>query len=137
MGWIEAKFSNKEEWRKTFARISLETVKNNLRLLLTITGLCALMVCCLIGASIYFSLKIAAAYESIQSIIQVMNLVLMLLGFAIIYLGVYASRFQDFFKVEDSIPNWLHQGLIYGGIGLITISYIGFLAVYKESKPGL
>ncbi len=93
IAWLEAKYADKESWEMDFKGISLSTVQGNLRLILTMAGIGAYFVAFVCFACIHLSLKISMAFETIHTIVQVLNMVLILLAFAIIYAGEIASSY--------------------------------------------
>lgn len=69
--WLEAKYSDKESWEKDFKGISLATVQNNIKLILTIAGILSYLVAINTFTCIIYSLKISMAFETIHTIVQV------------------------------------------------------------------
>ena len=61
--WLEAKYSDKAAWEKDFKGISLAVVQNNLRLILTIAGVCCLIAAISCFLVIRVSMKITMQFE--------------------------------------------------------------------------
>lgn len=72
IAWLEGKYSDKEAWDRDFPEnTSLASVQNNIKLLLTISGVLSLFVALINFACIYYSMKISMAFETIHTIVQV------------------------------------------------------------------
>lgn len=88
-------------------------------------------------ACIYYSMKISMAFETIHTIIQVQNLVIILISFLIIYAGAIANTYYAVPQVSEAEPEFLPQVFIFTGLAMILVAYIGFFASKTESKFGL
>ena len=93
--WLEAKYTDKESWEKDFKGISLATVQNNIRLILTTAGILSILVGIITFGCIYIGMKISMAFETIHTIVQVQNLVIVLISFLIIYSGQIARSYYS------------------------------------------
>jgi hypothetical protein len=63
--------------------------------------------------------------------------VLVLISFLIIYAGAIAKSYYSVPYVEETEPEYLPQVLIFTGIAMILVAYLGFIASRAESKLGL
>jgi hypothetical protein len=55
----------------------------------------------------------------------------------IIYSGQIAADYYEVPKVEEAEPEYLPQVLIFTGVAMILVAYLGFFASRMESKLGL
>ena len=85
--WLESKYSDKESWEKEFSGLSLFAVQNNVKTVLSISGVLSIFGALINFACIYYSMKISMAFEAIHTILQVQNLVIVLISFLVIYAG--------------------------------------------------
>lgn len=106
-------------------------------MILTLAGIAAYAVAFLNFSCLYISLKISMAFETIHTIIQVLNMVLVLLSFAIIYSGTMASTYYDVPQVVNSQPEFLPDVLRYTGFAMVLVAFLGFFAAKAESKLGM
>lgn len=67
--WLEAKYTDKESWERDFKGISLATVQNNIKLILTIAGIFTILVAIVTFACIYYAMKISLFFETIHTIV--------------------------------------------------------------------
>lgn len=81
-----------------------------------------------------FSFFLVTIYESIQSIIEVINTIFMTFGFLLIYAGFWANIYKDVKQIEERIPSWLPYTISGIGVFVVIVSYLGFYFVYQE-KP--
>lgn len=135
--WLEAKYADKASWERDFKGISLATVQNNLKLILTIAGVFSLIVGIINFACIYYAMKISVFFETIHTIVQVQNLVIILISFLIIYSGAIAQGYYNVPYVEETEPEFLPQVLMFTGVAMIMVAFLGYFASKAESKVGL
>lgn len=83
---------------------------------------------------IYYSMKISMAFETIHIIVQVQNLVIIILGFSIIYASIISRSYYDVPLLSDVEPEILPKTLFYTGIGMIVMAFLGFQASKSESE---
>jgi hypothetical protein len=105
--WLEAKYADKSSWERDFKGIKLDTVQNNLKLLLSIAGVLSLVVGAINFACIYYAMKISVFFETIHTIVQVQNLVIILISFLIIYAGAIAKGYYNVPYVQETEPEFL------------------------------
>jgi Tetraspanin family len=82
-------------------------------------------------------MKISMHFETIHTILQVQNLVIVLLSFLVIYAGQIAKTYYSVPQVSEAEPEFLPHIFIYTGIAMIIVAYLGFFASKSESKMGL
>jgi len=102
--------------------------------MLQIAGIFSITVSVVNFGCIYFSMKISMAFETIHTIIQVQNLVIVILGFAIIYAGSVAKGFYEVPLVSEVEPEILPIILLYTGVAMIVLAYLGFYASKFENE---
>lgn len=112
-------------------------MQNNIKLILTIAGICSLLVAIINFSCIQYSMRISMAFETIHTVIQVQNLVLVLIAFLIIESGYIANSYYDVQYVREVVPDNLPLVLILTGVAMIVISFLGFQASRSENKQGL
>jgi hypothetical protein len=61
-------------------------------------------------------------------------LVILILGFSIIYAGSIAKSYNDVPLLPDVEPAILPKTLFYTGFGMIILAFLGFLASKSESE---
>lgn len=64
-------------------------------------------------------------------------MVIVLVSFLIIYAGAIAKSYYTVPYVEETEPEYLPQVLIFTGVAMILVAYLGFFASRAESKVGL
>lgn len=77
------------------------------------------------------------AFETIHTILQVQNLVIVTISFLIIYAGSIAQGYYSVPQVSEAEPEFLPQVFIYTGVAMILVAYLGFFASKSESKMGM
>jgi hypothetical protein len=82
-------------------------------------------------------MKISVFFETIHTIVQVQNLVIILISFLIIYAGSIAKGYYNVPYVQETEPEFLPHVLIFTGIAMILVAYLGYFASKAESKLGL
>lgn len=82
-------------------------------------------------------MKISMVFENIHTIVQVQNLVVILIAFLIIYSGQIVKDYYRVPRVEESEPEFLPKVLIFTGIAMVFVAFLGFFASRAESKVGL
>ena len=105
--WLEAKFADHATWERDFKGVHLDSVKNNLTLILSIAGALSLFVAVFNFACIHYAIKISLFFETIHTIVQVQNLVIVLISFLIIYAGAIARSYYQVPYVEETEPEFL------------------------------
>lgn len=137
MAWLAAKYTDKESWEHDFKGISLATVQNNFKLFLNIAGVLAILASIVTFACVRYAMKISMAFETIHTVVQVQNLVIILLAFLIIYSGQIAADYYDVPRVQEAEPEFLPHVLVFTGVAMILVAFLGFFASSVESKVGL
>ena len=102
--------------------------------MLQIAGLLSFSISVINFIIIYYSMKISMAFEMIHTAVQVQNLVIVILGFAVIYAGSIARSYYDVPVLSDVEPAILPRTLFYTGIGMIIMAFLGFAASRSESE---
>ncbi len=77
------------------------------------------------------------AFETIHTVVQVQNLVLILISFLIIYSGLIAYSYYEVPQVKEAEPEFLPQVLISTGVAMILVAFLGFSASKAENRTGL
>ena len=86
---------------------------------------------------IYYSLRISSRFETIHTVIQVQNLVLILIAFLVVESGLIAQNFYEIKEVKNSEPEFLPQVLILTGLSVTLVAFLGFYASKTENSFGL
>jgi hypothetical protein len=63
--------------------------------------------------------------------------VIVLISFLIIYAGAIAKSYYQVPWVQESEPEFLPQVLMFTGVGMIMVAFLGFFSSRTESKTGL
>lgn len=63
--------------------------------MLQIAGVLSISISVINFIIIFYSMKISMAFETIHTVVQVQNLVIVILGFAVIYAGSVARSYYD------------------------------------------
>jgi Na+/H+ antiporter NhaD/arsenite permease-like protein len=82
-------------------------------------------------------MKISMAFETIHTVVQFQNLVIVSLGFAVIYAGSVADTYYDEPILSDVDSAILPRTLFYTGIGMIIIAFLGYAASKLENEKML
>lgn len=88
-------------------------------------------------SGIFYSMKIAMYFETIHTILQVQNLVIVAISFLVIYAGSIAQTYYSVPQVSEAEPEFLPAIFIYTGIAMIMVAYLGFFSAKSEHKNGL
>jgi hypothetical protein len=102
--------------------------------MLQIAGVLSISISVINFIIIYYSMKISMAFETIHTVVQVQNLVIVILGFAVIYAGSVARSYYDVPLLSDVEPAILPRTLFYTGIGMIIMAFLGFAASKSENE---
>lgn len=73
--FLDARWANKASWEEDFKGETLGTAKDQLRLVLSIAGTCAFLITIISFVIVRQSLKISMAFETIHTVVQVLNVV--------------------------------------------------------------
>ena len=74
---------------------------------MTIAGILSVLASIVAFACIRYAQKLSMAFETIHTIVQVQNLVVVLIGYMIIHSGQIAADYYAVPKVEEAEPEFL------------------------------
>lgn len=133
LSYLAAKnVSDEQGWQEEFEGKTLEEVQEFTILMVSIAGYSCYLMSLIITLIFYFIFLLSTDYEAIQTVLQVINYGLLLLGLAIIYLASYCLRYRDQMDFTNISPIWVTTGILMCGFFLIFLAYYGFYAAFTE-----
>lgn len=135
--YLEARYADKQVWDSEYSGAQLSTVQENIKLMLTVCGVISLVMTTLNFASTFLSMKIAMAFETIHTIVQVQNLVILTIAFLVLYAGSIAQSYYPVPQVSEAEPEFLPRVFKVTGQAMALVAYLGFYASRSESKLGM
>ncbi len=133
LSYLAAKnVSDEEGWQALYEGKTLEEVQGFTVLMVSIAGYACYLMSLIITLIFYFIFLLSTDYEAIQTVLQVINYALLLLGLAIIYLASYCLRYRDQMDFTNISPLWVTSGILICGFVLIFLAYYGFYAAFTE-----
>ena len=126
-----------ETWFKYFGDVSYNAVLDNFNAIIWSAGAICIAVALLIAVILYFGFKMKQSYRSWQVIVQYLCVLFYLLSFLLVYLAIFAYKYQEIANVEKAIPSWLPILLLVAGCVACLISIIGYVATFMENSAYL
>lgn len=126
--------TNQAKWNRYFGDASYDSVMNNLVKAMYAVATISLILCGFIATLLFFTFSVLGTYRSWQTVIEFVCVLFFMLGFAFLYLAVYAEKYKDVANVDKAMPQWVPDALLGVAIASIALAIFGFVAAHQESK---
>lgn len=125
---------NQDTWRKFYGEQNYNDVYDNGVCLLYIGAISALVLGLFTMGILIICFRMIGPFRSWQTINEFVCIAIFIIGFVMIYYGVYCIRLENLAKIDKAMPECFPEVLIFAGIASICISILGFVGSYYENK---
>jgi hypothetical protein len=125
---------NQETWSKEYNTQKYSDVIGDNTLLWYVIAFTTLIISGFILASLIVSFKLIGAYRTWQTINEFFCITIFILGFVVLYYGVYCQKYRNFAKIDRGMPSWFPPTLIITAAITISLSILGFFGFFQENK---
>lgn len=129
MAFLKAKYNNGGQ--------ELKNLKVFLRIVMVAGALVSLALILLYLAALYLVMKMTSLYECFSSMAEMMNAVMMVLGFVLVYTGILITRLKVFHTFKGADNTLVIAALICVGGIIVIVSFIGYVVIYRKIKVGI
>lgn len=135
--YLEAYYYSDPAGFEAYYGNSLENIEKWGILLITISGYTAYIIIIVMLFITYFAYVLSALYNSIETMFEILNLNIMNLGLAMVYITVYCIEYNTQIKFQANTPKNIQYAVIVVGCMLCAVCILGFWVLGNQSNKTL
>jgi len=133
MSYLEALYNSPSgAWAEKYGEKSLEEVEEWAILMTSLVGYLCYLTAVIITVITYLMFVLSTNYEAIHSILEVINLGVMVLAMGVIYTASYCLNYRREMGLKEIVPYTISVSSLLLGLFMVCICALGYVMARKE-----